>query len=128
MKLLLDTHTLLWWDGVPTRLSTKALKLLQDPSSRLYISIATLWELQIKVQLGKLQLRVPLNQIVQEQQRDNRVQMLLVKPAHIYALDGLPLHHRDPFDRMLIAQAQTEKAVLVSQDAVFSQYPVSVIW
>jgi PIN domain nuclease of toxin-antitoxin system len=89
--------------------------------------LASLWEIQIKLGIGKLHLRLPLAQVVNEQQQINRIQLLPLKPPHIYALDQLPLHHKDPFDRMLIAQALHENMPLISIDPAFSAYPVQII-
>lgn len=128
MQFLLDTHTFIWLDIAPARLSARVASLVQDPRNTLFLSLGSLWEMQIKVQLGKLQLRLPLSQVVAEQQQINRLQLLPLKPAHIYTLDQLPLHHKDPFDRLLIAQAIYENLPLMSVDNVFSAYSVQVIW
>ncbi len=128
MNTLLDTHTFLWWANEPERLSARVRALLENPETTLLLSVVSLWEIQIKVQSGKLKLTIPLKTLVETQQRTNRVQILPVTLAHILALDDLPLHHKDPFDRLLIAQAIVENAVLASVDAVFGQYPVNVVW
>ena len=127
-RLLLDTHTFLWWDAAPDRLSAAVLALCRDPSVALFLSLASLWEIQIKSSLGKLPLSLPLADIVRNQQEQHGLQILPVTPAHIYALGGLPIHHRDPFDRLLIAQAITEGLPLASVDGAFSLYPVSLVW
>ena len=105
MKLLLDTHILIWWIDAPQRLPARLLTALEDPANELFVSVVNLWEIQVKQQLGKLQFTVPLTQLIARQQRINAMNVLPVQPAHIYELDNLPLHHRDPFDRLLIAQA-----------------------
>ncbi|KPV54021.1 twitching motility protein PilT [Kouleothrix aurantiaca] len=128
MKLLLDTHTFIWWDSEPTRLSETALALCNDSANELLLSVTSLWEMQIKRQLGKLSLRLPLEDIVAHQQATNGVFLLSITEEHIYRLDGLPSPHKDPFDRLLVAQANSEGAVLVSTDPIFSSYPVEVIW
>lgn len=127
MKLLLDTHTLIWWVSDPTKLSSKALALCHDPANTLSLSVVSVWEIQIKRQIGKLKLISPLVDLIAIQQR-NRLEVLSIRLEHVLALDNLPLHHKDPFDRLLIAQATFEDAVLVSRDAVFAQYPVNVLW
>lgn len=127
-RLLLDTHTFLWWDSDPTRLSSQVLSLCRDPAVLLILSLVSLWEIQIKSSLGKLPLPFPLRTIVQEQQDKHGLQLLPVTPAHIYALDALPAIHKDPFDRLLIAQARIENLPLASVDTAFTGYPVSVIW
>jgi PIN domain nuclease of toxin-antitoxin system len=117
VKLLLDTHTFIWWDSEPARLSAAALALCNDPSNELVVSVASLWEIQIKRQLGKLNLRLPLAEIVLHQQETNEVAILPILPAHVLALEELPSHHRDPFDRLLVAQALVEGAPLVRADS-----------
>jgi PIN domain nuclease of toxin-antitoxin system len=128
VKLLLDTHTFIWWDNEPSRLSATALALCSDPANDLILSVASLWEMQIKRQIGKMQLRLPLADIVRHQQMTNGVIVLPVSPSEVFALDDLPAAHKDPFDRLLVAQAITEEAVLVSADPIFASYPVQVAW
>jgi PIN domain nuclease of toxin-antitoxin system len=128
MKLLLDTHAFIWWDSDPTRLSQRVMTLCQSSSTTLLLSVASVWEMQIKQQLGKLQLRVPLAGLIAAQQQTNGLEVLPVQIDHVLALDNLPLHHKDPFDRLLISQSQVENAILVSTDSIFSQYPVTVLW
>jgi PIN domain nuclease of toxin-antitoxin system len=127
MKLLLDTHVFIWWDSDPARLSAPALAALRDPANEVWLSVASVWEMVIKAQLGKLTLRLPLADIVRRQQ-GNGLQVLPVTLAHALAVEGLPALHKDPFDRMLIAQANVEGAELVSADQVVRQYPVRVLW
>jgi PIN domain nuclease of toxin-antitoxin system len=93
----------------------------------LMLSVASIWEMQIKNQLGKLQLRVPLPEIIREQ-RENGIEILPIEPAHIFTLDSLPGHHKDPFDRLLIAQAIVEDAVLLTADPLIQQYPIKTEW
>ena len=122
MKLLLDTHTFIWWDSEPQRLSQQVLKMCQDPENVLLTSVASLWEMQIKLQLGKLKLNKPLTELVSGQQAINNIDILDVKLEHVLALAKLPYHHKDPFDRLLIAQADIEEAILVSKDQIFTEY------
>ena len=117
MKLLLDTHTFLWLASCPEKLSHTALAACEDPTNQLYLSVVSAWEIQIKRQLGRLQLDVPLDQMIQGQQSANDLRILPVELHHVYTLDELPLHHNDPFDRLLIAQAKAEQAWLVSTDS-----------
>lgn len=128
MNLLVDTHTFLWMVSAPHKLSPTARAAIQEPTNALYLSIVSIWEMQIKSQLGKLSLPGPLPDIVQEQQRVNGVRILLIEPNHIYALSALPQHHKDPFDRMLIAQATVEQFTIVSADSAFTTYGVSLLW
>lgn len=128
MKLLLDTHTFIWWDSEPAKLSASALSVCQDQANTLILSVVCVWEIQIKSQLGKLKLNLPLSEIIQSQRQMNNVQILTVELDHVLELQNLPYHHKDPFDRLLIAQANVEDVLLVSGDSVFSEYPINLIW
>ena len=128
MKLLLDTHAFIWWDSDPVHLSATALAFCSDPSHELLLSVASLWEMQIKQQLGKLGLRLPLTEIISHQQVSNGLSLLPILPAHVFLLDSLPTFHKDPFDRVLVAQALSEGLVLVTADAALTSYPVCIIW
>jgi PIN domain nuclease of toxin-antitoxin system len=128
MKLLLDTHTFLWLASNPEKLSQTGLAACEDLTNELYLSVVSAWEIQIKRQVNRLQLGVPLDQMIQGQRAANGLRILPVKLQHIYILDELPLHHNDPFDRLLIAQAKAEHAWLVSGDSRFQPYPVDVLW
>ena len=128
MKYLLDTHTFLWWDSEPAKLSSQVLTLCQDRANMVLLSVASVWEMQIKLQLGKLKLNLPLAELIESQRQTNNIEMLPVTLAHVLALQDLPSHHKDPFDRLLIAQANVEEAVLLSSDSVFAEYPVKLFW
>ena len=128
MKLLLDTHTFIWWDSEPARLSPRALALCQDRVNTVLLSVASVWEMQIKLQLGKLKLNLPLAEVIETQRQTNNVEVLPVTLTHVLALESLPVHHKDPFDRLLVAQAKIEEAVLVSRDPIFAKYPVKSVW
>lgn len=128
MKLLLDTHAFIWWDSEPAKLSASALSACQDQANTLILSVVSVWEIQIKSQLGKLKLNMPLSEIIQSQRQMNNVQILTVELDHVLELQNLPYHHKDPFDRLLIAQANVEDVLLVSGDSVFSEYPINLIW
>jgi len=128
MRLLLDTHTFLWLDGNPEQLSPAALAACEDPTNELYLSVVSAWEIQIKHQINRLQLDVPLEEMIQGQQAANDLKILPVELPHVYTLRQLPLHHHDPFDRLLIAQAKVEQMWLVSADSQFAPYLVEVIW
>ncbi|MDQ3013808.1 MAG: type II toxin-antitoxin system VapC family toxin, partial [Acidobacteriota bacterium] len=110
MKLLLDTHTFIWWDSQPHKLSATVSAHLQSPLNIILLSVASIWEMQIKHQLGKLPLRLPLADIIKGQQQSNGIVLLPVLAEHVLALDQLPSHHKDPFDRLLLAQANSEMA------------------
>ncbi len=128
MRLLLDTHTFIWWDSEPAKLSPQALALCQDQRNVLLLSVVSLWEMQIKLQLGKLRLGMRLKDIVETQQQINNIEILPITLPHVLALESLPPHHRDPFDRLLIAQAIVEGALLVSGDPNVAKYAVPVVW
>ncbi|MBN2389213.1 MAG: type II toxin-antitoxin system VapC family toxin [Anaerolineae bacterium] len=128
MILLLDTHTFIWWDSDPAKLSPQVLALCQDRDNTVLLSVVSVWEMQIKSQLGRLTLHRSLTEIVTSQQQANGIQILPVTLTHVLALDTLPLQHKDPFDRLLISQANLEGATLLSKDAIFTDYAVKVIW
>ena len=128
MNLLLDTHTFLRWGNGATHLSPRVLSLCRDPTVILYLSLVSLWELQIKSGLGELSLRLPLRELLADHQQKNGLRLLPITPEHLFALDALPQHHKDPFDRLLIAQAQVEGMPLASADPAFASYPVSIVW
>ena len=129
-KVLLDTHTFIWWDSNPSLLSDIASAYCQNPWNVLLLSVASLWEMQIKSQLGKLRLNQPLRKIINDQKRRNNIRLLSIKPTHVLALDGLPPYHKDPFDRMLVAQALIEGAILLSGDQNIHNYGqiIPVVW
>ncbi len=128
MKYLLDTHTFIWWDSEQQKLSETVLHLCQDQANTLLLSVASVWEMQIKHQLGKLTLSLPLAEIIQTQQETNNIEIVPIDLSHVLALENLPTHHRDPFDRLIIAQANVEGTIVLSCDPVFSHYPVNVKW
>jgi PIN domain nuclease of toxin-antitoxin system len=128
MKLLLDSHTFVWWSSEPEKLSPCARTSCEDSNNILFLSVASVWEMQIKLQLGKLKLVAPLRTLIENQQRNNGLQILRIDIEHAFALDTLPLHHKDPFDRMLIAQANAEEFFLVSKDEILKAYPVKLLW
>jgi PIN domain nuclease of toxin-antitoxin system len=127
MKVLLDTHTFIWWDSEPGKLSKDALSMLEDASNTLMLSVVSIWEMQIKVQAEKLTIDKPLQEIIEHQQNANNVLILPVEAAHIYTLGSLPLHHKDPFDRLLVAQAIAEDLMIVTGDRAFKSYPVKLV-
>jgi PIN domain nuclease of toxin-antitoxin system len=128
MKLLLDTHTFIWWDSEPAKLSPQAIALCQDQQNSLVLSVASVWEMQIKLQLRKLKLTLPLAELIESQQQTNHLEILPVLLTHVLALQHLPAHHKDPFDRLLIAQANIEDVVIVSNDPMFPKYTDKVVW
>ncbi len=126
MRLLLDTHVFIWWDSDPDRLTDSTLSRLRDPDNTLLLSLVSVWEIQIKQSLGKLSLNRPLPELIESQRKTNGIEILPIELSHIYALGSLPGHHRDPFDRLLIAQAIAESIPIVTVDPVFARYPIKV--
>lgn len=126
MNLLLDTHILLWYlEGHPSLAEAQRLKI-EDRHNQVAISAVSLWEMAIKLSIGKLELMDDLVTI-EEVLLGQGIRILPIQTAHLQRLLGLPFHHRDPFDRLIIAQALAEEMTLVSDDAAFALYPVSLL-
>ncbi len=128
MAYLLDTHTFLWMRHAPQRLGPAAREICSDLDSELLLSLASGWEMAIKLSIGKLRLPQPLRQVLVEARTLNGISTLPIDETHVLRVQHLPLHHRDPFDRLLAAQALEEGLMLVSGDAVFDAYAVSRVW
>lgn len=128
MKALLDTHTLLWLVDNPEKLPTRVITICEDGQNELFISIASFWELAIKMSLGKIELDANALARLKTWCDDNAVQLLPISINHCQQVQTLPFHHRDPFDRLLIAQARCDELVLLSADGHFADYSVDVIW
>ena len=127
MKILLDTHTFLWFLGGDSELSKQARTLIENPQNEKYISIASFWEIAIKNSLGKLTLDVSFAELKTEAIK-NSFQLLPITFEDTLQLNILPFHHRDPFDRILISQAKENNLMLVSCDNNFSLYNVNLLW
>ena len=128
MRVLLDTHTFLWFIGGDGRLSDRARSLITDPANSRLLSVGSLWEMAIKAGLGRLRLEFAFPELVERQVRGNGIDLLPIRPAHLDVVASLPLHHRDPFDRLIIAQAVAEGMPVVSRDGEFGPYPATVLW
>jgi PIN domain nuclease of toxin-antitoxin system len=126
MRALIDMHALLWGIQDEEKLSRRVRTLL--PKSDLWISVASLWEIIAKVQVGKLNLPRPVGDYLSAKLKANGVLVLQITFDHVKRLEELPIHHRDPFDRMLIAQSIEEKLPVITSDPLFKRYPVEVIW
>jgi PIN domain nuclease of toxin-antitoxin system len=125
MKLLIDTHLLLWTAGQSARLSPSARSLIGDPANEVLFSAASLWEIAIKAGLGRANFRVDANQL-RRGLLNNGYRELTITGEHAIAVISLPMIHKDPFDRLLLAQALVEGITLLTSDAVMVEYPVSV--
>ncbi len=128
MKLLLDTHTLLWWTTDDPLLSARALDLIGDGRNTLYWSAASSWEVSIKYALGRLPLPEAPEPFLAAELGRNRIESLPIADAHAFRAGLLPRHHRDLFDRMLVAQAQVEGLGLITDDSNIRRYEVKVYW
>ncbi len=128
MKLLLDTHTFLWFLDDSPHLSHYARKLIEDGANDVFLSAGGLWEMAIKVSLGKLSLAQPFETLIPAQLALNSIQVLGISVAHTAHIAILPFHHRDPFDRLFIAQALVEGMPIVSVDAALDAYGVTRLW
>jgi PIN domain nuclease of toxin-antitoxin system len=128
MRLLLDTHAFLWWVEDDSRLSRKARAAIAEPGNDCFLSLASSWEMAIKISLGKLRLAAPLERFIPEQLAANGFRELAIDFRHVARVSRLPFHHRDPFDRLLVAQALEEDLTVVSADRVFRTYGSSRVW
>jgi PIN domain nuclease of toxin-antitoxin system len=127
MKALLDTHTFLWAISDDPRLSRHAQETFTGLND-LWLSVASIWEILIKVKAGKLPLPEPTGSYIVKKLGENRIEVLTVKLDHVLKLENLAVHHRDPFDRILIAQSLEENLPIVTSDPLFTRYPVQLIW
>jgi PIN domain nuclease of toxin-antitoxin system len=128
MKLLLDTHTFLWWITDDPQLSAGARELIGDGKNTLFWSAASSWEVSIKYALGRMPLPEVPELFLPAEIEKNRIESLPIIDAHAFQVGRLPHHHRDPFDRMLVAQAQIESLALLSNDRQLSPYDVEIRW
>ena len=128
MKVLLDTHAFLWWITEDQRLSERAREVISDGGNELFFSVASGWEIAIKAGLGRIEIPKPIARFLMDQLRLNRIEVLAIQLSHALCIYELPLHHRDPFDRMLVCQAQVEKMPILTSDAAFAGYDLEVVW
>jgi PIN domain nuclease of toxin-antitoxin system len=128
MRLLLDTHAFLWFVMGSPNLSHVARTLIEDEANERFMSVASLWEMAIKSSIGKLTLSAPFDVLVPQQLAVNGVELLDISVDHASAVSTLPFHHRDPFDRLLVAQAMVESMSIISIDTAFDSYPVKRLW
>jgi PIN domain nuclease of toxin-antitoxin system len=128
MRVLLDTHAFLWWITEDRRLSARARKVLADGGNGLLLSAASGWEIAIKASLGRITLPIPIDRFLSEQLHRNGIGTLPIEMSHALHVHVLPLLHRDPFDRLLVAQAQLEKLRILTSDRQVAQYDVETLW
>ncbi len=128
MSHLLDTHAFLWWTLDDSRLSDRARQIIEEPEGNVFLSAASAWEIAIKFMIGKLALRAPLSRVVIDEPTRNGIATLPISSEHASRTGELPLVHRDPFDRMLVAQAQVEDLTLVTRDRTIRTYAVRTVW
>jgi PIN domain nuclease of toxin-antitoxin system len=128
MNILLDTHAFLWLRNAPEKIPEKVLAAYYDINNDIFLSVVSIWEMQIKHQLGKLDLALPLSTLIEEQRINNGLQILPIETYHIFALADLPPYHKDPFDRLLLIQSKLENLHLASADTVFCHYDINLFW
>jgi PIN domain nuclease of toxin-antitoxin system len=128
MTYLLDTHTFLWFINGDAQLSSTAQSLIEDSTNIIVLSVASLWEMAIKSSLGKLAVPSPFTAFIDEQLSLNNFALLNITTTHTGIVATLPFHHRDPFDRLIIAQSQSEGFPIIGADAVFDDYGIQRLW
>ena len=128
MKVLLDTHAFLWLMVGDPRLSATARSTFSDVNNEIFLSLASAWEMAIKCSIQKLQLPLPVKDYVLTRTQAHRIQLLEIALQHVAAVETLPLHHRDPFDRLIIAQGIAENMHILSDDPLIDSYPIQRIW
>jgi PIN domain nuclease of toxin-antitoxin system len=128
MRALLDTSVFLWMIAGSERLGVNARSYISDLNNGLLLSVASLWEIAIKCSLGKLELTRPYDQLIPEQLEKNSIDVLSIEVVHLSEIVQLPFYHRDPFDRLIIAQGISEGFPIISNDSAFQNYPVDLIW
>lgn len=128
MNLLLDTHSFLWFAAGISQMSAKARTLIEDPANDKFLSLASIGEMGIKISLGKLKVAEPFEEFIPRQLRINEFEMFDIRFDHIARIISLPLHHRDPFDRLLISQSLVENFPIVSIDSIFDSYGAQRLW
>lgn len=126
MRILLDTHVLIWFLEGNQELSKPRRQTIVNAQNEIFISIVSLWEISIKISIGKLTLSQSLSHVVQHL-TDQSIAILLLQPGHVLQVATLPFHHRDPFDRMIIAQAQVEYLNVITHDSVFADYGIKLL-
>ena len=128
MRALIDTSSFLWFIGGSERLSSNAREFMEDFDNELFMSIASLWEIAIKVSINKLDLAEPFDTFIPEKIEENEINILQISISHLSEMMSLPFHHRDPFDRLIIAQSIVEELPVIGCDGFFQSYDIDMIW
>jgi PIN domain nuclease of toxin-antitoxin system len=128
MKLMLDTHTFLWFIEGNMNLSDNARQLIENKENQRFLSVASLWEMSIKVSIKKLKLALSFPDLVEQEIYGNDIRLLEILPTHLDVLARLPFYHKDPFDRLIISQSIVEEITVVTKDRAFETYPVKLLW
>lgn len=125
---LLDTHTLLWYSSNDDNLSDKVAEIIKNPDNEIFVSLVSFWEIGIKISIGKLESKIKIEQL-EKYLKDNNIKIISIQMENIYFIKDLPLLHKDPFDRLIIAQAYSKKLIILSKDSNFKFYKeVEVVW
>lgn len=128
MKYLIDTHTFLWIIEDNKNLTNKVRTIYLDNSNDIYLSVASIWEMAIKISLNKLSIQGQLVKFIDRHAVENNIRLLSIQPHHVFPIENLPFHHKDPFDRILLSQCIQEKMHLLSKDKEFDKYGINRIW
>lgn len=128
MRILLDTSTFIWFIGGNKKLSEKAREVIENFENELYMSVTSLWEMAIKIGIGKLELSESFDKLIPKEIKDNEINIIQIELPHLYKMMELPLHHRDPFDRLIIAQGIIRQLPIIGCDKMFKFYDIDIIW
>ena len=128
MRLLLDTHTFIWYVTDNPKLSAHVKLLIEDENNEKLVSVASIWEMAIKHSIGRLNFSLPFIEFVGQQLTVSNIGLLEINLQHIEVVASLPLHHRDPFDRLIIAQSMAQQIPILSVDAIFDAYAIARVW
>ena len=128
MQALLDTSTFLWFIGGSKKLSVEARKVIENFDNALFMSVASLWEIAIKISISKLSLSEPFEHLIPQKIKENEINLLQINLTHLSEMMKLPFHHRDPFDRLIIAQGISENLPVFARDEAFKNYQIDIIW
>ena len=128
MRYLLDTSSFLWFVSDYDKLSNDAANRLTDTASTIHLSLVSIWEIAVKSNLGKLDLPLPFDEFIDTTLHSYSLRLLYIRISHLRRVAHMPLHHRDPFDRLLIAQAEIENITVITSDAAFDRYPIQRVW